>query len=294
MNRTRVARLNADGSLDPSFTGAPLTGEINALALLASGRLLAGGYITNSLNPSSPLLIRLTSDGLLDETFNLGSGVEVSPPNALDIVSLRTVSALALQPDGRPLIGGLFNQVNGTPRSSLARLSNPTLAFSAARRLQHGSAGNFDVDLPATGTTGVECRRVSNRLYQLVFTFVDPVTLSGATVTSGSGFVSSIAGSGSNFLTVSLANMADTQTFTLRLNNVNDGFTIQNVSLQLGVLLGDTTGDRIVNTGDTLQTRSRAGAPVDASTFRSDVNTDGVLNTGDTLLVRSNSGASLP
>ena len=61
----------------------------------------------------------------------------------------------------------------------------------------------------------------------------------------------------------------------------------------MGVLLGDTNGDRFVNAGDALQTRNRSGQTTDATNFRSDVNTDGFVNSGDTTVVRSRSGTAL-
>ncbi len=62
----------------------------------------------------------------------------------------------------------------------------------------------------------------------------------------------------------------------------------------MGVLVGDTNGDRSVNAGDSLQTRSRSGQATEAINFRSDVNADGFVNSGDTLLVRSRAGSALP
>jgi hypothetical protein len=59
-------------------------------------------------------------------------------------------------------------------------------------------------------------------------------------------------------------------------------------------LLGDTNADRGVNSGDALQTRSRAGQAADATNFRSDVNADGSINSGDAILVRARLGESLP
>jgi hypothetical protein len=60
------------------------------------------------------------------------------------------------------------------------------------------------------------------------------------------------------------------------------------------MLIGDTNGDRTVNAGDALQTRSRSGQAAAAANFRNDVNADGVINSGDSLSVRRRSGASLP
>ncbi len=62
----------------------------------------------------------------------------------------------------------------------------------------------------------------------------------------------------------------------------------------MGVLLGDTNGDRSVNSGDAMETRNRSGQTADQSNFRSDVNFDGAINSGDASIVRSNSGSGLP
>jgi hypothetical protein len=58
--------------------------------------------------------------------------------------------------------------------------------------------------------------------------------------------------------------------------------------------VGDTNGDRFVNSGDALQTRTRSGQATDATNFRSDVNADGFINSGDTTLVRARSGTFVP
>ena len=60
------------------------------------------------------------------------------------------------------------------------------------------------------------------------------------------------------------------------------------------MLIGDTNGDRVVNAGDALQTRNRAGQATDGTNFRSDVNLDGFVNSGDTTAVRARSGNSVP
>ena len=60
----------------------------------------------------------------------------------------------------------------------------------------------------------------------------------------------------------------------------------------MSLLAGDTNGDRMVNSGDTLQTRNRSGGAASSTNFRSDVNTDGAVNSGDTSIVRARSGDS--
>ena len=118
--RSRLARLNADGSLDTAWNPNP-NADVNALLLQPDGTLLVGGAFT-SLRPnndagstSRPYLARLLVDGSLDVTFNSsGNGA---------------VQALALQADGKVIAGGYFTQYRAgatiapVNRNYLARLN---------------------------------------------------------------------------------------------------------------------------------------------------------------------------
>jgi hypothetical protein len=62
----------------------------------------------------------------------------------------------------------------------------------------------------------------------------------------------------------------------------------------MGILWGDTNGNRAVNAADVSQTKSRSGQAVDGTNFRSDVNANGSINAGDATLCKQYSGTSLP
>ncbi|MCS7079987.1 MAG: hypothetical protein NZ585_08040 [Chloracidobacterium sp.] len=110
--RRSLARLNADGSVDSSFTtGTDAAGVVYALARQGDGKLLIAGDFTNLANVRRERLARLNADGSVDTDFN---------PNA---AANGPIFALAIQPNGRILLGGAFTQVNGIPRSRLARLT---------------------------------------------------------------------------------------------------------------------------------------------------------------------------
>ena len=142
---------------------------------------------------------------------------------------------------------------------------------------------------------GVESRSGGvNGNHQVVVTFVNPVTLDGAAVSEGTGMVSSITGNGTTVVTVSLTGITNGQRVTVDLVNVSDGTTTETIPIPMGMLIGDTNGDGVVNAGDTTQTRSRSGQTTDATNFRSDVNSDGTINSGDEIAVRSRSGTVLP
>ncbi|MEP6699258.1 MAG: dockerin type I domain-containing protein, partial [Verrucomicrobiota bacterium] len=95
-------------------------------------------------------------------------------------------------------------------------------------------------------------------------------------------------------VTVNMTGVTDQHNYVVTLTNVNDGTGTGNVVIPIGILRGDTNGDRTVNAGDALQTRNRSGQTADGTNFRSDVNTDGTVNSGDILTVRNASGGFLP
>jgi uncharacterized delta-60 repeat protein len=112
-----VMRLNADGTRDTTFniggTGAGGVGPsanttVNAVALQPDGKIVIGGNFTlyNGTAVSSGVM-RLNADGTRDPTFNIGgSGTTL------------LVNAVAVQPDGKIVIGGLFTSYNGDAAAS--------------------------------------------------------------------------------------------------------------------------------------------------------------------------------
>ena len=161
-------------------------------------------------------------------------------------------------------------------------------------RKTHGGAGTFDINLPLTGSVGVECRSGgATNDYQMVISFATPVTVGGASVTSGTGSVSSLSVSGSQ-VTVNLTGVTNAQRITVTLSNVNDGTHMGDVPVSMGVLVGDVNGNALVNASDVSLTKSQVGVAVSGSDFREDVNANGVINSVDVALVKSKVGTALP
>lgn len=140
-----LARLNPDGTPDPSFN--PATGisvghanlpdddvnyPIESLAVQQDGKLLVAGRFAVAQGLPRTSLARFNSDGSIDPTLNVQLNDEA------EIVSV------AVQSDGKIMIGGNFTSVGGNPVSHVARL------------LPDGTLdGSFPV---TTGITGLEAR----------------------------------------------------------------------------------------------------------------------------------------
>src|SRR5437899_790640 len=166
------------------------------------------------------------------------------------------------------------------------------MAQSAFSRKTHGGAGTFDVPLPLTGNVGVECR--TGPTYQMIINFATSVTVESAAVTSGTGMVSSLSGSGTPQITVNLTGVTDVQRITVTLHNVNDGTTTGDVPVSMGVLVGDVNGSTGVNSTDVALTKSQVGQTVMSSNFREDVNASGTITATDVTIVKSDVGHALP
>jgi arylsulfate sulfotransferase len=187
---------------------------------------------------------------------------------------------------------------NAIPLHLEATLFSTIIPVGAVSRKTHGSAGGFDIPLPLTGNAGVECRSGGpSGDYQVVVTFASPVTITTAAVAPGGGGTGSVSGtpvvSGSQ-VTVNLTNVSNVQTLAVNLMGVNDGSTTENISVPMGVLLGDTNGDHSVNSSDVSQVKSRSGQPVTISNFQQDVTANGSINGSDVSLVKSKSGSGIP
>jgi hypothetical protein len=126
--RSRLAALNMDGTVNTGFDngqGGP-NGLVTALAVQADGKVLLGGVFTAVNGQVRNRIVRLNNDGSLDTVFGQGlSGANNS------------VVALALQGDGKVLVGGTFTSINGVARNRVARL-NPDGTRSGGSRLGLG------------------------------------------------------------------------------------------------------------------------------------------------------------
>ncbi|MBE0544944.1 MAG: hypothetical protein IH623_26700 [Verrucomicrobia bacterium] len=124
-NTSQLQRFNANGSWDGSFNPVNTLGSVNAAALQPDGKVLIGGNSVTLDGPHYRHMARLNPDGSRDTSFDSGQGLA------------HAVSRIALQPDGKVLLGGtlvvgdpffgpvsdVLAFVNGTNRHGKARLN---------------------------------------------------------------------------------------------------------------------------------------------------------------------------
>ncbi len=280
--------------------------------LTAGGSFVSGGY-TGALGTafSNPLPGRQAWSGL-------SAGTPAAPAYITSVVNLPAAAAgqnIRLQwrqgsdssgtPSANP--GSRIDTISLVSLTCATSCSTAPTPVSVVSRKAHGAQGNFDINLPLSGTSGVECRRgqgTGQNDHTIVVTFGSAPSVSGspqATVTSGTGTIGSngvpnggaVTVSG-NTVTIPLTSVANAQLLTVTLNGVTVGANSGNVVIPMGVLLGDTNDSRNVNAGDALQTRARSGQITDGTNFRSDVNPDGAIAAGDVIIVRGQAGNAIP
>ena len=123
VTRNGIIRLNTGGTIDNTFnigtgfsggTGSLSIsgGTVSTIVLQPDGKILAGGDFASYSGVTRNGIIRLNSDGTIDNTFNIGSGFG------------GFLYSIALQPDGKILAAGGFASYNGSAsRNFIIRLN---------------------------------------------------------------------------------------------------------------------------------------------------------------------------
>ena len=108
-----IVRLNSDGTRDSSFNvGSGFNQMVRSTAIQSDDKILVAGWFTSYNGALARYMVRLNSDGTIDNTFNIGSGFNES------------VFKLILQPNGKILVSGAFTSYNGTSTNRMVRLNS--------------------------------------------------------------------------------------------------------------------------------------------------------------------------
>ncbi|MES2812326.1 MAG: T9SS type A sorting domain-containing protein [Bacteroidota bacterium] len=115
----RIMRLNPDGTNDTTFntgTGFSTVQETTAaITVQNDGKILLGGGFARFNEVPKKMILRLNPDGTLDTTFNTANGFSTGDNYY--------VSAIALQNDGKILVGGRFTSYMNTTTNYIIRLN---------------------------------------------------------------------------------------------------------------------------------------------------------------------------
>jgi len=107
-----LAKFKSDGTIEPTFlANGGFDGAVHAIIIQADGRVIVGGSFKRFNGISRDHIARLNTDGTLDTSFDPGAGFDDK------------VTCLALQADGRILVGGVFENFNGVACIRFARLN---------------------------------------------------------------------------------------------------------------------------------------------------------------------------
>ena len=133
VSQNYLVRLNSDGSKDSSFNigtgfGSLYTiGDVQSIVIQPDGKIIVGGKFSYFQGANQGYIIRLNSDGSKDSSFNIGSGFGSS------------VSSIAVQKDGKIIVGGSFYSYQG---------------YQSVRLIRLNSDGSIDTKVAATGSDG--------------------------------------------------------------------------------------------------------------------------------------------
>src|SRR5256885_4787298 len=129
------------------------------------------------------------------------------------------------------------------------------LVTTAASRKIHGNAGSFDVDLPLTGTPGIEPRNGGpSGNYQIVVR--SGVPLNFASVTTSCGSVASVSTAGGETL-INLTGVPNASRCSVTLHLASGDLVVP-----VAFLIGDTNADGFTDAVDVSQIKSQSGAAV--------------------------------
>ncbi len=305
-SRMSIPITTVTGLADENTAVAPLLANSNASPFFVFGPS-ANGVIKN-LNLNDPIVTGLTGGELRSAGFEVDFCGDFAERFVLRVFSATEFFDVLVRPatcSGVANVLWSFCEVSSpraitSPTPTPSPTPFPVQLVNTVSRFTHGAAGTFDLNLPLAGPPGIECRRTTGAggSYTIVYTFSETLnSVYSASVTTGIGHVhdSGIGGDPHQYI-VNLVNVGSAQSIIVTLNFVQDslGHVSNTVNAAMSVLVGDTTNNGNVGSGDVNQVQGQVGQPVMAANFRNDVNHDGFIDGNDVSIVKKNKKTSLP
>lgn len=120
--KTALVRLNDNGSIDNYFyIGVGPNNNVNAISIQSDGKILIGGLFSTFNNTSYKNLVRLSSGGSIDTSFNIGTGFVNQPTNTSGDITSR-VNSIKIS-GNNILVGGLFTSFNNIAKTNFVSLN---------------------------------------------------------------------------------------------------------------------------------------------------------------------------
>lgn len=195
---------------------------------------------------------------------------------------------------GNVAYAATFNNEEDVYYVRVAPASTPLTLSSAA-----SVKGGFAIDLPLTGTPGIEDRGGGSKgRFTVNFTFSNELaSVGGVATTCGTVASSMIDPTDPHRFIVNLRNVTcNAQDVTVTLTNVTDGLsnTLLSAEAVMGLLLGDVNADGSVTKADFSIAKADQGQSTDETNFRVDINVNGIIDRPDASIVKQQIGTSLP
>lgn len=119
VTRNNLIRLNSDGSKDDSFSiGIGFDRPVNGMTLQPDGKVIVYGSFTTYKGLTQRKLVRLLSNGALDDSFNVGTGFA----DATSAFNQNSPEKVLIDSNGKILIGGSFTAYNGISKFGFVKL----------------------------------------------------------------------------------------------------------------------------------------------------------------------------
>jgi uncharacterized delta-60 repeat protein len=116
-SNNRIARINPNGTLDTTFNtgfaGGGFNNVISDIRVQSDGKIIVAGSFTTYSGSSTSGIVRLNTNGTIDNTFNTGTGFTLTT----------NASHCKIQPDGKIVVVGAFSSYSGSTQNRITRIN---------------------------------------------------------------------------------------------------------------------------------------------------------------------------
>ena len=110
-----IIRLNQDGSIDNTFNiGTGFNSSVLSIIEDSNNKYVVGSSFRSYNGTPTNGIIRLNQDGSIDNTFNIGTGINIYTSTIYSIIE---------DSNNKYVVGGKFSSYNGTPSNGIIRLN---------------------------------------------------------------------------------------------------------------------------------------------------------------------------